>query len=121
MKIAILGSTNYKSLHRVVETLFCLKQNYTEKVAIVTAHVRCGVEYQAYYTAERLGLDCILYKNNYTFYKNDEKTHNFTAQDIADACDMVIFFWSGNNKDFGDYRKALELTENVKPVIWVFE
>lgn len=116
MNIALIGSHNFQRLDKVVEFIIRLPKDSL----IITADIKRGVEYQAIYTCDVLGIETKLHRPIPALHgKNANK---FTGLNISEHCDFLVVFWSGLESDYLDFHSAYEYcSERHMPIIWIFE
>lgn len=107
MKLAIVGSRNFKNLMRVAHYVCHLPLD----TVIVSGGAR-GVDETAAVNARRRGMDVIV-------HLPDWDTHGKAAgfvrnQRIVDDADAVVAFWNGSNGTLDTIRKANQAGKVVK-------
>lgn len=118
MNIAIIGSANFRSLSKVSE--FLIVQSDKQDLLIITADSKNGSENQAIYTCDVLNIECK--KVNPFFKTKKQDTSKIVGRSIAESCDFLVIFWSGDSSDYLPYVSAYEYcAEHNKPIIWIFD
>jgi hypothetical protein len=118
MNIGIIGSKNFRGLHKVSE--FLIMQPDKQDLLILTADTRNGSENQAVYTCDVLGIEC--QKFNPFFKTKNKDNDKIVGRSIDENCDFLVVFWSGDSSDYLPFVSAYEYCVNHnKPIIWIFD
>jgi hypothetical protein len=109
MRIAVVGSRNYRKLNRV-ETYILLSLHEND---VVVSGWAIGVDRTAVRAARKYGLDVVEYLPDYEKYGNVAPLIRNSS--IVEDCDKVVAFWNGESRGTLDsIIKAVKLGKLVE-------